>query len=63
MRQIRQAAAADGELQTLDPPLITCQPARPSATPKAWNKSPSLIIFNKELFITGFVGAINMPGA
>lgn len=62
MRQIQQTAAADGELQTLDPPLITCQPARPSATPKSRNKRPFLIIFNKELFITSFVGAINMPG-
>lgn len=62
MRQIQQAVVADGELQTLDPPLITCQPSRPSTMPTSWNKRPFLIIFNKELFITGFVGAINMPG-
>lgn len=38
MRQIYQTAATEGVLETLDPTLITCQPARPDATQKLWNK-------------------------
>lgn len=37
-RQIHQTAAAEGALKTLDPTLITCQPARPDAAQKLWNK-------------------------
>lgn len=37
-RQIHQAAAAEGTLKKLDPTLITCQPERPNAAQKLWNK-------------------------
>lgn len=37
MRQIHQAAAAEGTLKMLDPTLITCQPERPNAAQKLWN--------------------------
>lgn len=38
MRQIHQAAAAEGALKMLDPTLITCQPERPNVAQKLWNK-------------------------
>lgn len=38
MRQIQQTAATEGVLKTLDPTLITCQPAQPDAAQKLWNK-------------------------
>lgn len=38
MRQIHQAAAAEGTLKMLDPTLITCQPERPNVAQKLWNK-------------------------
>lgn len=38
MRQIHQAAAAEGAFKMLDPTLITCQPERPNVAQKLWNK-------------------------
>ena len=37
-RLIHQAAASEGTLKKLDPTLITCQPERPNAAQKLWNK-------------------------
>lgn len=38
MRLIHRTATAEGVLKTLDPTLITCQPARPNRAQKLWNK-------------------------